>query len=184
MVLALRHLHMRSTYECVVIFIYLSIGLIDFQEQIEEEFPFFSALHHILASHINVTPIVITTALGPQGSKSVCYLPPDNNSNTDDNSNIDPQLLNEPVATVEPLTPQQERSFGDDAGTLVNVMKTRTSGSQCGLKPSSISHNAIENACKAVSKLPQKHSLADTLMEIQQYVIFHYDCCYHFLFVL
>ena len=170
--------------ECVVIFIYLSIGLIDFQEQIEEEFPFFPALHRILASCPNVTPIIITTALGPQGSKTVWYQPPDNNSNTDDNSNIDPQLLNEPVATVEPLTPQQERSFGDDAGALVNAMKTRTPGSQRGPKPSSISRNAIENARKAVSKLPQKRSLADTLMEIQRYVIFHHDCCYHFLFVL
>ncbi|KAF8228300.1 hypothetical protein L208DRAFT_1292313, partial [Tricholoma matsutake] len=44
-----------------------------------------------------------------------------------------------------------------------------TPGPQCGPKPSSTSCDTIKNACKAVSKLPQKHSLADTLMEIQWY---------------
>ena len=32
-----------------------------------------------------------------------------------------------------------------------------------------LSQGAMENAHQAVLKLPQKHSLADTLMEIQQY---------------
>ncbi|KIK00664.1 hypothetical protein K443DRAFT_132596 [Laccaria amethystina LaAM-08-1] len=71
-------------------------------EEIEEDFPFFPTLHCIWASHPNVTPIVITTALGPQGSKTVWYQPPNNNNSADDNSNIDPWLLNEPVATVAP----------------------------------------------------------------------------------
>jgi hypothetical protein len=134
-----------------------------------------------LASRPNVTPIVITTALGPQGSKTVWYQPPDNISNTNDNSNIDPQLLNEPVAAGAPLTPQRERSFGNDAAGLmnanphgpypsqvVNTIKTKTPGPQRGPRASSGSRDAIENACKAVSKLPQKRSLADTLMEIQR----------------
>jgi hypothetical protein len=77
--------------------------------------------HRIWASHPNVTPIVITTALGPQDSKTIWYQPPDNNSNTYDNSNIDPQLLNEPVTTAAPPTPQRERLFGNDAGGLVNA---------------------------------------------------------------
>ncbi|KAF8811399.1 hypothetical protein BYT27DRAFT_7278312, partial [Phlegmacium glaucopus] len=50
-------------------------------EEIEKEFPFFPTLHRIWASHPNVTPIVITTALGPQGSKTVWYQPPDENRN-------------------------------------------------------------------------------------------------------
>jgi hypothetical protein len=101
-----------------------------------------------LASRPNITPIVITTALGPQGPKTVWYQPPDNNSN------IDPQLLrlNEPV-TVAPPTPQQERSFGNDAGGSVNTKKMRTPGPQHGPKPSSASREAIENAYKTISKL-------------------------------
>jgi hypothetical protein len=172
-------------------YFYLTINLNDFPEQIEEEFPFFPTLHRILASRPNVTPIVITTALGLQGSKTVWYQPPDRNTVTDDNSNIDPQLLNEPTTTVAPPTPQRERSFGNDAGGLVNAnpqgpnaMKTRTPGPQRGPKPSSVSREAIENSSsKAVSKLPQKRSLADTLMEIQR-CIFFWHCCYLFLLVL
>ncbi|EDQ99169.1 uncharacterized protein LACBIDRAFT_335284 [Laccaria bicolor S238N-H82] len=68
-------------------------------EEIKVDFPFFPTLHCIWAS----CPIVITTALGPQDSKTVWYQPPDdNNSCTNDNSNIDPQLLNDTVATVAP----------------------------------------------------------------------------------
>ena len=98
-------------------------------------------------------------------------------------------MLNEPVSTATPPTPQPERSFGNDAGGLVNANPQRpnlapqvanatkrnppgnTPGPQHGPKPSSASHEAIDNASKAVSKLPQKRSLADTLMEIQRYVI-------------
>ncbi|EDQ98441.1 uncharacterized protein LACBIDRAFT_335959 [Laccaria bicolor S238N-H82] len=43
-----------------------------------------------------------------------------------------------------------------------------TPGPQRGPKPSSVSCDTIKNARKAVSKLLQKHSLADTLMEIQR----------------
>jgi hypothetical protein len=61
------------------------------------------------------------------------------------------------------------------APQVANAMKRNppgnTPGPQHGPKPSSTSREAIENASKAVSKLPQKHSLADTLIEIQQYVI-------------
>ena len=164
------------------LFIYSSNSL---PEEIEKEFPFFPTLHHIFASRPNVTPIVITTALGPQGPKTVWYQPPD------DNSNIDPQLLDTGVHAVV-QTPQRERSFGDDVsglvnadpnpaphavnvGDTVNVMKqnipAKTPGPQRSPKLSSASRSAMENARQAVSKLPQKRSLADTLMEIQRYFI-------------
>jgi len=79
-------------------------------------------------------------------------------------------------------TPQRERSFGDDGSGLVNTNPNpapqvvnamnlndpaKTPGPQRGPKPSSASRDAIENACKAVPKLLQKHSLADTMLEIQ-----------------
>jgi len=54
----------------------------------------------------------------------------------------------------------------------VNIEKSNTPGSQHGPKPSMASRDAIENARKAISKLPQKRSLADTLMEIQRYFLF------------
>jgi hypothetical protein len=166
------------------LFIYLTIRLTKFLDQIEEEFPFFPTLHRILASRPNITPIVITTALGPQGPKTVWYQPPDNNGNTDDNRNIDPQLLNEPATVqVAPPTPQRERSFGNDVGGLVNAKKMRTPGPQHGPKPSSASREAIENAYKTISKLPQKRSLADTLMEIQRYIIYCVVVIFSYLFL-
>ena len=107
--------------EWVTIFLVYLIIYWFCKEQIEQEFPFFPTLHHIFASRPNVTPIVITTALRPQGQKTVWYQPPDNNS-TDNNSNIDPELLKEsvPSAAGHP-TPQQEWSFGHDASGFVNA---------------------------------------------------------------
>jgi hypothetical protein len=46
-------------------------------EQIKRDFKFFPRLHKIFASRPNVTPIVVITALGPQGRKTVWYQPPD-----------------------------------------------------------------------------------------------------------
>jgi hypothetical protein len=57
----------------------------NFAEEIETAFPFFPRLHAIFASRPNVTPICITTALGPNGRSTVWYQPPDHL--------IDPQLL-------------------------------------------------------------------------------------------
>ncbi|KAF8152473.1 hypothetical protein B0H34DRAFT_663721 [Crassisporium funariophilum] len=131
-------------------------------KEIEKEFPFFPTLHCIYAYRPNVTPIVITTALGPQGSRTVWYQPPDNNSN------IDPRLLNKGPREVA-QTPQQERSFGNDADIAVKQnVPGPTPGPQRGPKPSSAARDAMENACQTVSKVPQKRSLADTLMEIQR----------------
>lgn len=90
-----------------------------------------------------------------------------------------------PSAAGHP-TPQRERFFGNNASGFVNVdvpgpelasqavniEKSNTPGSQRGPKPSMVSRDAIENACKAISKLPQKRSLADTLMEIQWYFFY------------
>ncbi|KAH9971582.1 hypothetical protein BGW80DRAFT_1460533 [Lactifluus volemus] len=146
-------------------------------KQIEQEFPFFPTLHRIFASRPNVTPIVVTTALGPQGQKTVWYQPPD------DNSNIDPELLKESVPPAAGhLMPQRECSFGnyasgfvntdppspEPASQAVNIKKSATPGPQRGPKPSMVSRDAMENARKAVAKLPQKRSIADTLMEIQR----------------
>jgi hypothetical protein len=164
-------------------YVYLIVHLIYyvFTGQIEQEFPFFPALHRIFASRPNVMPIVITTALGPQGQKTVWYQPP--NDNFVDNSNIDPELLKESIpSAARHEAPQRERFFGNDAGGFANANALgpesafqaeilNTPGPQRGPKPSTLSRDAIENARKSIAKLPQKCSLADTLMEIQRYVI-------------
>jgi hypothetical protein len=72
----------------------------------EKAFPFFPCLHAILASCPNVTPICITTPLGPNGHSTVWYQPPDHV--------IDPQLL---ASSTAPVLPK---------GPLVNSQNTST----------------------------------------------------------
>jgi molecular chaperone DnaK (HSP70) len=106
----------------------------------------------------------------------VWYQPPN-----DDNSNIDPELLKESVhAPADHPTPQRERSFGNDAAGAVNAnaqgpglasQGSMTPGPQRGPRPSVSSREAIETVRKNASKVPQKRSLADTLMQIQRSVI-------------
>jgi len=175
--------HAVNIWSVSIFFVHLMIYLIYWfrTEQIKQEFPFFPTLHRIFASRPNVTLIVITTTLGPQGHKTVWYQPPDNNSN------IDPELLKESVSSAAGYpTPQREWSFGNNASGFVNanapgpepvsqavnIEKSNMPGSQHGPKPSMASRDAIENVCKAISKLPQKCSLADTLMEIQWCFLF------------
>ncbi|KAJ7113609.1 hypothetical protein C8R44DRAFT_881892 [Mycena epipterygia] len=45
--------------------------------QIEQEFPFFPRLHQIFATRPNVTPIAITTGVGPRGPSTLYVQPPD-----------------------------------------------------------------------------------------------------------
>ncbi|KAJ7740346.1 hypothetical protein B0H16DRAFT_1424231 [Mycena metata] len=46
-------------------------------QQIKKEFKFFPRLHTIFATRPNVTPVAITTGLGPNGPNTVFYQPPD-----------------------------------------------------------------------------------------------------------
>ena len=78
-------------------------------DEIEKEFIFFPALHRIFASRPNVTPIVITTGVGPHGPKTTWIQPPG------DNSNIDPVLLNEDRNCMAASQPSRERSFGSES---------------------------------------------------------------------
>ena len=59
-------------------FKHLNVEFIAFLEQIKQAFPFFPCLHAIFATRLNVTPICVTTALGPNGHSTVWYQPPDN----------------------------------------------------------------------------------------------------------
>ncbi|KIM50180.1 hypothetical protein SCLCIDRAFT_146158, partial [Scleroderma citrinum Foug A] len=44
-------------------------------DQIIWEFPFFPELHRIFVAHPNVTPIVVTTGVGPHGKKTLHMQP-------------------------------------------------------------------------------------------------------------
>jgi hypothetical protein len=90
-------------------------------EEIEEAFPFFPCLHAIFATRPNVTPICVTTPLGPNGCSTTWYQPPNNLT--------DPQLCaSVPThSDVHLTTPEiQEtatstRVFGNDAMSGANI---------------------------------------------------------------
>lgn len=155
-------------------------------EAIEKSFPFFPRLHMIFASRPNVTPIAITTGLGPQGSKTVWYQPPD-----DEDVHIDPVLR--AASRRPPLTPVRTSANAAPTPTPAQTPELRNhySGSPQGLtpedenvapptsqrkpKPSTLSRDALDRAYATVSKVPQKRSAMDLMLEMQRYVVC--PCC-------
>lgn len=155
-------------------------------EQIENEFKFFPRLHKIFAARPNVTPIAITTALGPNGRKTVWYQPPDDDPPGIPDSAIDPQLLaisHPPPSAVTVSTPA--RGFGHDITAVAvnsspvaipvtpsvsNLQEPLPSAltAQRAPKSSSVSQEAIEKARQNILRVPQKRTLLDTLLEIQE----------------
>lgn len=151
----------------------------NFAEEIEKSFPFFPRLHAIFASRPNVTPICITTALGPNGRSTVWYQPPDHL--------IDPQLLAislpapGPVPSEIPTAPS--RVFGSDIGSTVNEAvptlqppPTLTPGIENvpiqtpsrTPKPSTFSNDILAKARASIQAVPKKRTLGETLMDIQR----------------
>jgi len=147
-------------------------------EQIEKDFKFFPRLHQIFTSRPNVTPIVITTALGPHGRKTVWYQPPDDGTTQAPASgplppsnpihspsrafgtDVTPAVVNQTGAA--PIsTPVPPATFPD------NSVAPPPSG-QHAPKSSAISREAIEKARSYIEKVPQKRTLLDTLIEIQE----------------
>jgi hypothetical protein len=167
----------------------------NFAEEIEKNFPFFPRLHAIFASRPNVTPICITTALGPNGRSTVWYQPPDHL--------IDPQLLALSAQTAPaPSVPSEippansqtpiatpSRVFGNDIKSIVNEavpvsqpppmtpgtenIKTRTP------KASTFSNDILAKARASIQAVPKKRTLGETLMEIQRLAYFNkLYCCF------
>lgn len=141
-------------------------------EEIEKDFPFFPTLHRILATRPNVNPIVVTTALGPQGMKTVWYQPP-NGSIPDDL--IDPVLLAQSHTSNTPA-PAPARSFGGNVTNTVAqgsqassvVSQAPSTGGNRAPKSSTASREALESARQLISKVPKKRSLGDTMLQIQR----------------
>src|SRR5271168_3503665 len=162
---------------------------------------FFPRLHQIFASRPNVTPIVITTALGPQGRKTVWYQPPDGNDTAPPAavSASQPAPPSTPARGPStpahgPSTPAHDSSppahvpshtFGTDVTRNIINLSTpdvsSTSPSKTamlppslsgkrGPKPSAVLREAIDRARSYIEKVPQKRTLIDTLLEMQEYV--------------
>lgn len=137
-------------------------------EQIERDFKFFPRLHKIFTSRPNVTPIVITTALGPQGRKTVWYQPPDDAPTSSTN-----RLPSTP-------THSPSRVFGTDVTqNIVNetpvlsqlmpaTLPPLDSSARRAPKSSGVSREAIEKARSYIEKVPQKRTLLNTLVELQE----------------
>ncbi|KAF8816060.1 hypothetical protein BYT27DRAFT_7279137 [Phlegmacium glaucopus] len=136
-------------------------------EDIEKDFKFFPRLHKIFSARPNVVLIAITTALGPYGQRTVWYQSPNNKDSsvpapiTD--SQIDPQLLRISEPDAPPTPP---RTFGTNiTAATANVTPQAVSTNRVP-KPSIVSREAIEKARLSIQKVPQKHSLLDTLVEL------------------
>ena len=124
--------------------------------------------------HPNVTPIIITTTLGPQGQKMVWHQPPDD---------VPTSGAFLAANNSSPSTPAHSPShaFGTDVTQAV-VNKTPVlspatlpplnSSSKCAPKSSGVSQEAIEKAHSYIEKVPQKQTLLDTLIKLQEYVPF------------
>ncbi|KAF8170764.1 hypothetical protein BJ912DRAFT_133829 [Pholiota molesta] len=136
-------------------------------EKIERDFPFFPRLHRIFSTRPNVTPIAITTALGPGGRKTVWYQSPDDDA-VPESSNAPPPLTVTPnAATLSP-----PRVFGANLTNsapvptptrhdTTNAMVTPSKTHKRPPKSSGVLHEAIEKARSQIEKVPQKRSLVD-----------------------
>ncbi|KAH9480938.1 hypothetical protein JR316_0007545 [Psilocybe cubensis] len=141
--------------------------IVNIWQQIEREFEFFPRLHNLYATRPNVTPIVITTAVGPQGRKTVWYQPP---SPTDVEpigpcSNSVEQTINLEQSLDEATQPSQlsvtlSTTSGSDTLGPISSSQIRPP------KSSTISRHAVEKARNNISKVPAKRSLIDTLVEM------------------
>ncbi|GLB45646.1 hypothetical protein LshimejAT787_2500380 [Lyophyllum shimeji] len=158
-------------------------------EQIEKEFPPFPRLHVILSTRPNVVPIVVTTALVPEGHSSVTWYQSPGDSSTEPRAH---ETLSQPTLPSQPTSPQPVlasqpalptqpavltgasamspgavlRTFGTP---LINTPAIPTLPPQTRApKPSTVSQESLEKARALIQKAPAKRSLGETLLDIQR----------------
>ncbi|KAF8797642.1 hypothetical protein BYT27DRAFT_7125099, partial [Phlegmacium glaucopus] len=136
-------------------------------QDIEKDFKFFPRLHKIFSARPNVVLIAITTALGPYGQRTVWYQSPDDKDSSAPapitDSQIDPQLLRISEPDAPPTPPH---TFGTNITAATANVTPQAVSTNWVPKPSTISREAIEKAHLSIQKVPQKHSLLDTLVEL------------------
>ncbi|KAG1764981.1 hypothetical protein EDD22DRAFT_845578 [Suillus occidentalis] len=112
------------------------------------QFRFFPVLHRILSSHPNVTPIAIPTGIGPHGKKTVHFQVPSDDEGDEVGFSADQD--------------QQSQML-----TLHGVLKAEATRCKPP-KALSLSQSSVEKARHCISKVPEKRSLDETLMDMQR----------------
>jgi hypothetical protein len=114
-----------------------------------------------MSTRPNITPIVITTGVGPHGPKTLHVQAPDD-------SQIDPVLLalsqnTTAASTIDNVIPTQPST---PALTQVHVQDMSSVISKRGLKPSPFSLDLIEKVKAKIKSILQKRSLEETILNI------------------
>ncbi|KAG1830494.1 hypothetical protein DFJ58DRAFT_736950 [Suillus subalutaceus] len=143
-------------------------------EEIQTDFPFFAELHRIFAAQPNVAPIVVTTGVGSHANKTIHMQPPG-----DDKDNIIftasqvsqirtlQDALNLNLVGTAPLAAPPFVEFVDEKennSSIHPVTSSPTPIRKIAPMPSLLSHDNIH-------KITPKHSIEDTLFDMQRYMI-------------
>lgn len=133
-------------------------------EKINQEFPYFSELHKLFGGRGNVVPVAVTTGVGPNGAQTIFYQRPDEHPELRPAPVIDPVLLALELSP-EPQTPAEVPQ------TPAGVRPTPAVDSTNARRPkaSTASRLAHEKAA-AIHVVPQKRSVAESLLDISRYV--------------
>ncbi|KAG2122243.1 hypothetical protein DEU56DRAFT_746050, partial [Suillus clintonianus] len=145
-------------------------------EEIKNDFPFFADLHQIFAARPNVTPIAVTTGVGPHGKKTFHMQPP---SDDEDNTTFTASQVSQ-IRTLQdalnhantaPRAASPSFEFVNDKENTPffhAMMSSQTPIRTKAPKPSSMSQDSITKVKGRIQKITPKRSIEDTLFEIQR----------------
>ncbi|KAJ7151178.1 hypothetical protein C8R46DRAFT_914372, partial [Mycena filopes] len=166
-------------------------------QEIEKDFVFFTRLHKIFATRPNVTPIAISTGLGPGGPTTLFYQPPDELPKLTPEQfagmhslhdiltryaapapSADTYDPNEPLWTaddtpptieeVAPVTPAPRKRPATQATVKKENVAPTPSAKAHG--PKALQQEAsLERAKASFKKVPNKRSPLDMLLSLQEY---------------
>ncbi|KAI6094257.1 hypothetical protein F5141DRAFT_1224644 [Pisolithus sp. B1] len=156
-------------------------------DEIIQECPFFPILHCIFSSRPNITPIAVTTGVGPHGRKTVHFQPPSDDEGSgpvlsgDQVSQVCTlqDVLNAEMAHRGVVSPSfelpedmgfsGEPSFGEEQEKENSPVPPQPSATPIGKqKPSSFSSGSIDKAKQRISLVPKKRSFEETLLDMQR----------------
>ncbi|KIM50421.1 hypothetical protein SCLCIDRAFT_1225355, partial [Scleroderma citrinum Foug A] len=143
-------------------------------DQILKEFPFFSELHRIFVARPNVTPIAVTTGVGPHGKKTLHLQPldPEPQAEFTDSQVSQFRTLHDALNHA-----QTQGSAGAVKGDTMDLSQgslepenffLQTPANKRGPKPSSFSQESLSKAKERIQKAPKKRTIEDTLFDIQK----------------
>ncbi|KAG2123246.1 CHAT domain-containing protein [Suillus clintonianus] len=157
-------------------------------DEIVAKFPFFPVLHRILSSRPNITPIAVTTGVGPHGKKTLHFQPPSDNEDDDippftPSQHMQMQSLHDILTAAVPrreLSPSFEFSQDPfvldtsnddiryDDGEKENAPPlSQVTPARRPPKPSSMSQDILERAKQRIAKVPKKRGMEEVLLELQ-----------------